>query len=267
MPNILLVLEYNGATFHGWQEQPGGVRTIQAELKKTLSMLLRGERITIHASGRTDAGVHARAQVVNFHISQETDLRRLQHSISSIFKNEISVLHAQYVEEEFNARFSAVKKQYSYVILNRAAPAVLNHERVWHVARNLNVDLLQSEALALVGEHDFTSLRGSGCASRSPVRNIFSSTWESQGDLLIYTVVGEGFLKHMVRNIVGTLVARARLHKSGGIAKIPAIEDLLQAQDRRMAGPTAPPYGLYLDWVEYPGLGRSSDFWRSAKDL
>lgn len=241
--NIKMVIEYNGSGFHGWQFQPG-LRTIQSELEKTISMVLR-EPVRVQASGRTDAGVHARAQVVNFECKGEVDLNRLSHSVSNIMRPELSVLSAEFVPLEFNARRDSVSKQYSYQILNRKTPAVLEKGFVWFVACELNIDRMREEAQFVVGEHDFTSFRASGCTARTPVKEIFESEVVADGEHLVYRVVGSGFLKQMVRNIVGTLVGIGKGSVSENMGTI------LEAKDRQRAGVTAPPYGLFLDWVKY----------------
>lgn len=245
MPNVRLTIEYDGSKFSGWQKQPN-VRSVQSELERALNIALKEEVETLYASGRTDAGVHARGQVVNFFIKEEADLFRLKHSVSSILKGELSVLKAEYVPDYFNSQNSAKSKQYSYTILYRAAPAVLDYGCVWHIAADLDVDRMQLEAAKLVGEHDFTSFRATGCASKSAVREIYESEVFQRGEYLIYRVVGAGFLKQMVRNIVGTLVGFGK-----GTIGVTSMEQLLNLKDRTRAGMTAPAHGLCLDWVEY----------------
>ncbi|MCO6432342.1 MAG: tRNA pseudouridine(38-40) synthase TruA [Deltaproteobacteria bacterium] len=245
MPNVKLILEYDGSRFHGWQWQPG-LRTIQGELERVLRTVLRADSIAVKASGRTDAGVHARAQVVNFFVEELPDLHRLTHSVSSLLKGEVSVLSADIVPDTFDARRSAVAKQYSYSILARKAPAVLQKGRVWHISAPLSIEAMEAEAALLIGEHDFSSFRDAACANRSPVKTIFKSAFSRKGDLLIYSIAGSGFLKQMVRNIVGTLVAFGR-----GGAQHSSILDIMRLKDRRVAGVTAPAHGLCLDWVCY----------------
>lgn len=244
MPNVRLVIEYDGSGFHGWQKQPG-VRTIQDELEKIIRLVLREDIPYVMASGRTDAGVHARGQVVNFKTAQVPDLRRLGYSISSILKGEVSVVRADFVPDEFHSCRSTKRKEYRYTILHRDAPAVLDRRFVWHVGGRLDVDRMRDEASSLVGEWDFTSMRASGCESPSAVKRILESELLTDGDYLIYRVVGEGFLKQMVRIIVGTLVEMGR----GDITA--AMGEILASRDRRSAGLTAPAQGLCLEWVEY----------------
>lgn len=219
---------------------------MQGELDRVLRLVLRKDISSIQGAGRTDSGVHARGQVVNFKTDGEIDLLRLKHSVSSLLKGELAILEADYVPDSFNALRSAISRQYSYHILNRPAPAVLDRGGVWHITSELDLERMQREALVLLGKHDFTSFRGSGCMSSSPVKEIFESEVSRDGYYIIYRVLGKGFLKQMVRNIVGTLVQLAR-----GTLEASSIKEVLEARDRRVAGVTAPAHGLYLDFVRY----------------
>jgi tRNA pseudouridine38-40 synthase len=251
MPNIKLIIEYDGSRFHGWQIQPG-VRTVQEELTKVVSMVLREPIRIIHASGRTDAGVHARGQVVSFKSQNAPDLLRLSHAVSSILKGDLAVRSAEIVPDSFHARGSAKSKQYSYFIHNSPTPPVLLYGRVWHVTRPLPLNLLQEESRAFIGEHDFTSVRAADCQGRSPVKTIHElEIKEVMEDLIQIRVVGSGFLKQMVRIIVGTLVdiGKGRIPNDGSSHSI--VEQVLAKKTRLAAGITAPPQGLCLDFVTY----------------
>ena len=243
---IKLVVEYDGAKFHGWQVQPG-MRTIQAELQQALEIFLRTSIPTIRAAGRTDSGVHARAQVISAIVPRETNLMRLTHAVSSLLRGEVSIRKATIMPDDFDPLRCAQAKQYSYSILRRAAPAVLDRGRVWHVYAPLDLDRMRREAAVLVGKQDFSSFQGKACSARSTVKEIFSSKLIERDDLLIYEVLGSGFLKQMVRNIVGTLVWFGQGHLTHT-----TMVEILAAHDRRAAGPTAPAHGLCLDWVSYP---------------
>lgn len=243
--NIRLTIEYNGQAFHGWQKQPG-LKTIQSELERVLKIVIREEISGLQAAGRTDSGVHARAQVVNFKTNADVDLLRLKHSVSSILKGELAVVGAEYVPLSFNALRSARARQYTYWILNREAPAVLDRGGVWHVTATLDVQKMQEAASVLVGRHDFSAFRDGDCNSLSPIKEIFESEVTRDGHYLVYRVVGKGFLKQMVRIITGTLVQLGR-----GTLKTQTMEEVLKSRDRTQAGITAPPYGLYLDRVFY----------------
>jgi tRNA pseudouridine38-40 synthase len=243
--NVKLVLEYDGSFFHGFQVQPGK-STVQAALIDSLELVLRKKIKHFYVAGRTDAGVHARGQVVNFHIEGEPDLRRLVGSVNGLLRGKVSVKEAEFVPAKFNARRDALRKQYSYYILQRTAPPALEQGRVWHVRVPLDLERMRSEAEALVGKHDFSSMRAVGCVARSPVKDIYSSEILCERELYVYRVIGRSFLKHMVRSIVGTLVDIGR-----GKLKAKSVLDILDKKDRRAAGMTAPACGLYLDWVEY----------------
>ncbi len=245
MPNIRIDIEYDGSGFCGWQWQPGR-RSIQQTLQSALETVLREKISVLYASGRTDAGVHARRQTCSFKISGMPDLQRMAFGVTSILRGEIAVLSAEYVGDEFNARRSSKRKQYRYVILNRRAHPALDRGRLWHVPLPLDFSRLQQEAQALVGSHDFRSFQAVGCQSLSTIKEIYESEWTRVGDELHYRVVGNAFLKQMVRNIVGTQVDLCR-----GALKLGTMIDVIAAKDRRMAGQTAPAMGLYLDWVEY----------------
>jgi len=245
MPTIRLIVEYDGSGFHGWQKQLN-LRTVQAELERCVQIVTRSPIGPLHAAGRTDAGVHARAQVVTFRIGEVPDLYRLMHGVSHLMKGELAVLRADVVPDTFHPGKSATHKQYTYHIINRPAPAVLDKGRAWHVSHNLDLEVMRKNAAMIVGNHDFSSFRDSECTAGSPIKTVFSSELLADGADLQYRVVGSGFLKQMVRNIVGTLIGFGR-----GILPIPDVETLLAARDRRLAGITAPPHGLFLDWVAY----------------
>ena len=248
MPNIRLVLEYDGSGFCGWQKQTG-LRSIEGELQKAIETVLRVKIPHVTAAGRTDAGVHARGQVVNFVVDAAPDLSRLARGVSALLRRELAVLSAEIVPDDFHARFSAGRKQYRYTVLQRDVPPVLERGRVWFVAQPLNIEAMQQAAGVLVGRHDFSSFRGANCTQKSPVKEIFESEVVAQEEHLVYRVVGSGFLKQMVRNIVGTLVAIGKARASG------TMQEILAARDRARAGMTAPAHGLCLDWVGYDRAG------------
>jgi tRNA pseudouridine38-40 synthase len=245
MPNIRLVLEYDGTLFHGWQKQQG-LRTVQTALHETLELVLREKIAELRGASRTDVGVHARGQVVNFLVEREPDLTSLKHSVSSLLKGEVAVLDAEIVPDDFNARYGAKCKQYTYAILNRRQPPVLDKNRVWHVSADLDLERMRAAARELVGEHDFRSFQAADCSAQSSVREILESELTGVPPCLCYRVVGTGFLKQMVRTIVGTLVDLGR-----GKSVCPSMEAILAARDRSKAGMTAPACGLCLDWVKY----------------
>lgn len=245
MANIKLIVEYNGAGFHGWQKQPGR-RTVQSELEQMIRTVARAEISPLHVAGRTDSGVHARGQVVTFKTEAEIDLYRLSQGISHLMLGELSVLSAEVVPDNFHPGRCSTHKMYEYRILARPAPAVLDARRAWHISHHMDFTVLQDCAQALVGTQDFSSFRDSGCCATSTVKTIFSSRFDREGDLLVYRVVGDGFLKQMVRNIVGTItdIGRGRLRER-------SMAEIIEGRDRRLAGVTAPPHALCMAWVSY----------------
>lgn len=245
MINIRLTVEYNGAGFHGWQYQPG-LRTIQGELHSVLELVLRQPIKCLYAAGRTDAGVHAWGQVVSFVVDEVPDLWRLTHSVSHLLKGEVSIVEAIVVPDQFNALHSPHYKQYSYQILNRSAPPTLQAGRVWHVGRPLMIERMQQEAQALIGRHDFSSFQGAKCGSRSTIKEIYEAEVCQDGESIIVRIVGSGFLKQMVRIIVGTLVEIGL-----GSGRGDSLVEIIDAKTRSAAGRTAPSWGLTLDWVQY----------------
>lgn len=245
MPNYRLVIEYDGAAFHGWQMQDD-VQTVQGELGKAIATILRAPTDPLHSSGRTDAGVHARGQVVSFRFDGDIpDLPRFAWGVSSLLRGKLSVLSAEVAPDDFHPRDRAVSKQYSYKILHRYPPATIDLGKVWEVQQPLDYSLMQGAAAALIGEHDFSSFRGAGCSANSPVRKIFESELSIAKEILTYRVVGSGFLQYMVRIIVGTLVGIG----DGSISL--SVPEILAARNRGKAGITAPPHGLTLDHVNY----------------
>ena len=246
---IKLLLEFNGANFHGWQHQPGQ-RTIQTELHRALSLVLRQPAIALTASGRTDAGVHALAQVAHFDIECENDddlpdLDRLCRAVSSILRHEVALLGAEYVPSSFHARFSSKAKVYQYRVIQRSVPLTLDYGRALFVSAPLDIQAMRDFASDLVGKHDFSSFQASGCVAQSPVRQLYSAHLEKIADNITVTFFGDGFLKQMVRNIVGTLieVGKRRFELCA--------KELIASKDRKQAGPTAPAHGLYLKQVVY----------------
>ena len=245
---VRLVVEYNGENFCGWQKQPE-LRSVQEELYKSLEIVIsEGSVHSVLASGRTDAGVHARRQVVTFCAKLgDTKLDKIARGVSSIMKNELSVLAIDIVGEDFHPVRDSIRKQYTYHIYNLGVPPVLSYKKVLHVPKRLNVDLMRSEAECLVGEHDFSSFRGSRCASKIPVRTIESVVIDDTHlPLVTISICGKGFLKQMVRNIAGTLIEFGL-----GKREDDSCKKILSDRSRSRAGVTAQPQGLFLDWVEY----------------
>lgn len=242
--NIKLTVEYDGTNYHGWQFQANG-ETIQSVLERAVSTYF-GQATRIVGSGRTDAGVHALGQVVNFFCDQAPDLRRLQRGLNALTPGDVSIIDAEIVPDSFDARRDGRARIYEYHILNRSTPSPFYVNRAWHVHYPLNLAAMREAVRCLAGEHDFSTFRAAGCDAVHPVRTIYRAELDQRGELLVFTVEATAFLRHMVRNIIGTLIEVGR-----GVRTPQAFADLLEARDRTKAGPTAPACGLFLMEVKY----------------
>lgn len=252
---IALGLEYDGSRFCGWQSQPSRCG-IQDVLEQALAEIA-GEPIRVHAAGRTDTGVHALAQVVHFETSAVRPNTAWIRGCNSLLPAAVSILWAHQVADDFHARFSAQERQYRYLLLNHPVrPGLFSGKMGWfHVP--LDLELMREGASFMLGEHDFSAFRAAGCQAKSPVRHLRQLSVERQGDVLTFDLAANGFLHHMVRNIVGCLVYV-------GKGKYPPewMAELLHHADRTRAAPTFAPDGLYFSGVDYdpkwnlPGTGR-----------
>ena len=254
---IALGLEYDGAAFCGWQTQPGGCG-VQDHLESALETFV-ASRVETTAAGRTDAGVHASAQVVHFDSPVTRDESSWVRGTNSNLDENARVLWARTVPDDFHARYSALSRTYRYLLLDDpVAPAILRSRVGWY-HKPLDVDAMGEGAKALLGEHDFTSFRDSQCQAKSPVRVLQVVGIERRGTLIDFTFRANAFLHHMIRNIVGSLVYV-------GAAKQPPqwMGELLAAKDRRLAAPTFAPDGLYLAGVEYDRAFGLPEFRRQA---
>jgi tRNA pseudouridine38-40 synthase len=241
-----LVLEYDGAEFSGWQIQPGE-RTVQATLEDALARLL-GHPARVAAAGRTDAGVHATGQVACFHTGRVIDAPTVLRALNALTPRDVAVRSVDAVPDDFDPRRSARRREYVYRIWNRRIPSPFWRRYAWHVASPLAADRMDAAAALLVGEHDFTSFRAAGCDAAGPVRRVSHSGVARQHDMVVYTIEGTAFLRHMVRNIIGTLV-----EVGTGRRESDDMRTLLQLRDRAHAAATAPPHGLCLTRVDYDG--------------
>ncbi len=244
MRNIKLIIEYDGTNYAGWQVQPNGL-AVQQVLEKALARVI-GAPVRLHSSGRTDAGVHARRMIATFRTETTIPLRAFSDGLNTFLPLDIAVQEAEEVPVDFNPRRDAKGKHYRYTILNapRRLPLVRLH--TWHVREKLDLDAMRRAASHLVGEHDFAAFRASGCAAETTVRRIDALEIGREGDLINIDVTGSGFLRNMVRIIVGTLVEAGLGKRSPD-----TISSLLQAPDRGAAGMTAPAHGLCLVDVFY----------------
>ena len=242
---IALGVEYDGSDFHGWQYQ-GDVRSVQECLEKAVGKVA-DHAVTVHCAGRTDTGVHASGQVVHFETSAVRSRRSWLLGTNVNLPPDVCVNWVREVPEAFHARFSAIGRHYQYRILNRPTrSAIWRRQAVWQ-HHPLNSDLMQEAAQALIGTHDFSSYRALACQAKHPVRTIHRLQVWRQDEMVIIEVHANAFLHHMVRNIVGVLMAIGK-----GDQPVSWIRELLELRDRTQGGVTAPPQGLSLIRVDYP---------------
>ncbi len=241
---IALGIEYDGSAYNGWQSQPD-VPNVQDALQAALGEIA-GAKIAVLAAGRTDTGVHALEQVVHFDTDADRPLTAWMRGTNAVLPEDISVLWAHPVPEEFHARFSAQARSYQYVLVNRPARSAVHHGKVGWFHLPLDVDAMESAARLLLGEHDFSAFRSSQCQARTPVKNLASLDIRRQGDTIIFDLTANAFLHHMVRNILGCLLYI-------GKGKYPPhwICEVLEGRDRKFAAPTFAPDGLYLRHITY----------------
>jgi len=251
MRNLKLILSYDGSEFAGWQVQPDAP-TVQGTLASAIGRIT-GEKVLPQGSGRTDAGVHALAQVVTFVTESSVPTANFVKALNDILPGSVRVLEVEEAAADFHARHSARAKTYRYRIYRPDICPPFLARYVWHYPYPLDEAEMSAAAVRVEGEHDFTSFaavdpeRGREGTSVSNVRRIFSSGWERQRDEFVYTVKGSGFLHHMVRNLVGTFILVGK-----GTLQPEDLTGILEARNRSAAGATAPASGLYLVNVEYP---------------
>jgi tRNA pseudouridine38-40 synthase len=245
MARYALLIEYDGTPYIGWQYQNEGL-SIQGQINEAIYKFCQ-EKVSVMGSGRTDAGVHARGQIAHVDLEQPQDPFRLMEALNAYLRRDaISILKVWAVPDTFHARFSAVKRCYEYLILNRRAPAALQEQRVWHVVPLLDIEAMQAGANHLLGHHDFTSFRAVECQAKSPVKTLERLSVTKDADLISIQVESPSFLHHQVRNITGTL----KLVGAGKL-RVADVKTILEAKDRKCAGPTAPAAGLYLSYISY----------------
>ncbi len=241
---LVLWIEYDGTDFHGWQAQ-SGQRTVQSELEEALARMC-GEPIRLVGSGRTDAGVHALGQVAHFDASSGIPPFQFRVGLNSLVGCDLAVLDCREAPAGFHAQHDALRKTYRYRILNRRAPSALRRHRTWHVRAPLDLARMQRAAALLTGGRDFAAFCREKGRPLSTVRRLERLEVRREGDEIVIEATAEGFLRHMVRTLAGTLAEVGR-----GEREADSMEELLAARDRSLAGPTAPPQGLYLVAVDY----------------
>lgn len=238
-----LTFEYDGSSFHGWQNQPDQ-RTVEGEIEKAFSILYQSE-IDIIGQGRTDAGVHARAQTAHADLPESFQKEELMHAMKGLLPEDIAMIEAVQSDPDFHARFDAVSRRYSYSVLERKSP--LYKDRAWYCGYTLDYEILYELAASLIGEHDFKNF----CippeeAHLTTISTITESKWKHECDQLIYNIEGNRFLRHMVRRLVGSMIQAA-----SGNLNSPEYYALLSGKKVVKKGHSAPAHGLYLEKVSY----------------
>ncbi len=246
MPRYKITIEYDGTPFVGWQRQACGV-SIQAAIE-TAIMAFSGEEARLRSAGRTDAGVHSLGQVAHFDLSKPRDTFRIREALNYHLKPApISVLDCVAVADDFDARFSAMKRHYLYRILNRRARPALDQNRVWWVSVPLDAKRMAQAARHLLGNHDFTTFRAAQCQAKSPVKTLDRLSVVRDGDEVQISASARSFLHHQVRSMVGTLK-----YVGDGRWQVDDVKRALEARDRAACGVVAPASGLYLIGIDYP---------------
>ena len=244
MRNIKLIIEYDGKDYNGWQKQPNKLN-IQGEIERAIEEIT-GEKVDLIASGRTDAGVHALAQVANFKIEKDIPIEKIPYALNSKLKKSIRVKSAEEVDEKFHSRYTCKRKTYRYVINNSVQGTAIYRNLQYHFPEKLDEEKMNKGIKYLIGEHDFKSFKASGTSSKSSVRTIYDAKVTREGDIVTIELTGNGFLYNMVRIISGTLI-----DVGIGKTKPEEVKEILEAKDRLKAGKTLPPTGLYLVDVKY----------------
>jgi len=243
--NFKITIEYDGTGYHGWQRQKND-RTIQGELEKAI-LAITAQKVSLTGSGRTDAGVHAYGQVANFQCKTDLGAQELLGGLNSLTADDIVIHRCEEVAAAFHARYDAKSKTYVYKLLNRPNPAAIGRHYVWHIRKKLDLAAMRTASAHLIGRHDFKAFEGAGSPRSHTTRNVFKANLVDEGNgYLAFEIEADGFLRFMVRNIVGTLV-------KVGLGKISPDEfkRILESRDRDQAGATAPAQGLFLVEVTY----------------
>jgi tRNA pseudouridine38-40 synthase len=244
MQNFKVTIEYDGTNYHGWQIQPNG-RTVQGELTRALSVLDH-RHVTVYGAGRTDAGVHAEGQVANFFVERDFEPRLLRDAINGNLDRDIRVKEVVPVSDAFNARHSATKKTYRYRIWTREVVSPFVYRYVHHYRSGLDIEQMQNAAAALIGTHDFTAFTVASSDAEDHLRTLVGLDIEQNANEISIIASADGFLRYMVRTIVGTLIEVGRGKRTAA-----SVASTLESLNRANAGPSAPANGLTLIRVDY----------------
>lgn len=247
MARYKIIIEYNGTNLIGWQENAGG-DSVQSLVQNAIKNFC-GENVIVYSAGRTDAGVHACAMVAHFDLLKETDTNTIMAALNFYLKKSpVVILNCEAVSDDFHSRFSAIRRNYKYIIINRRAPVVLGSDLVWWVPRPLDINAMRVQSKKLIGHHDFTSFRAAECQAKSPIKTLdkinIIETEIPFGKKIEFEFSAQSFLHHQVRNMVGTLVEI-------GLGRDLDIEQIFSEKNRSAAGPTAPAGGLYFISADY----------------
>jgi tRNA pseudouridine38-40 synthase len=241
-----LAIEYDGTAYHGWQRQKA-LPTIQGTIEAALKIMTE-QSTTVVGSGRTDAGVHAWRQVAHFAMDTALTADVFRNGLNSLLPEDIVITHCEHASDSFHARYDVISKIYEYVIVNRRVPVAISRKYAWHVRTKLDLESMKEALACLKGTHDFSAFEGAGSARSTSVRTVMNAHLAQRdgGDYLLFSIEADGFLRFMVRNIVGTLVDVGKRKTSPD-----GFESILRSGDRKRAGATAPAHGLFLKQVKY----------------
>ena len=244
MPKFKIKIEYEGSDFVGWQKQENGP-SIQATIEDALHKLT-GETVTLFGAGRTDAGVHAKGQVAHFDLLKNFEISSIRDGLNQHLRPfPIAIIDAVEVESNFHARFSAKKRSYEYLIINRRSPLTINKNRAWCVFKKLNLDKIYQESQSFIGKHNFQAFRSVDCQANSPNKTVDDVCIKEKNEKILISISAKSFLHSQVRIMVGTLIEIGKDNITN------SVKDIILSQDRSQAGVTAPACGLYLLKIEY----------------
>lgn len=255
MRKMKLLIEYDGTAYYGWQVQKNKP-TIQKIIEENI-LRITGEKSKLISAGRTDAGVHALGQIAAFKTQSMLEPKTMRKALNSLLPHDIRILNVSEVNNAFHPRYDAIKKSYFYIISNQREMSAFLYKYTWRVPHNLELASMKKALQVLIGEHDFSAFQGTGSDVKDPIRNIFSINIERlrslefmtnclAGNFIKIRIEANGFLRHMVRNIVGTLVEIGR-----GRSSSQEMKSILKSRNRKLAGPTAPSNGLFLERIVY----------------